>query len=332
MTLEDLYRLLRAGHVQAQGVMDTIGQPLLVLDTSLCVIAANPAFLRAFRVGRDETIGESLTRLGNGQWDIPPLTRLLQNVIPKSAAVIGYEVTHEFPELGQRTMLVTARRLSHPDNNSVNMLVVFDDVTETRRSAATRDLVLAEVEHRLKNFFGLVSALARQIPAVGSAAARYRDQFLDRLEVLTNAELGLFSEDGNELGYLIRTVLAPYEEHVTLQAGPAAHLRQQHVRPLSMVLHELGTNALKYGALSAPSGQLQVGWHRKQDRLVIEWRETGGPVVPPDHVEGFGTSLIRSLVEGALAGTITTRFEPGGLVAEIAIPADPGGTGSSDAT
>lgn len=70
MTLEDLYRLLRSGHVQAQGVVDTMTQPVVVLDRNLCVTAANNAFISTFNVDRDDTLGQNFFDLGNGQWDI----------------------------------------------------------------------------------------------------------------------------------------------------------------------------------------------------------------------------------------------------------------------
>lgn len=142
MNLEDLYRLLRSGHVQALGIVETIDSPILVLDGSLCVVNTNPAFLKHFAVNRDDTVGRELRELGNGQWDIPELTGLLRDVIPKSAALAGYEVTHEFPAIGRRTLLLTARRLCHPDSNSLFMLLVFEDVTDQRSNEMARDLIL----------------------------------------------------------------------------------------------------------------------------------------------------------------------------------------------
>ena len=94
MNLEDLYRLLRAGHVQAQGIVDTLEQPLLVLDQHLSVESGNVAFFRTFCVSKDETVGQPVFDLGDGQWDIPELRKLLSDVVPRSTAVIGYEVRH----------------------------------------------------------------------------------------------------------------------------------------------------------------------------------------------------------------------------------------------
>lgn len=131
-----------------------------MLDEDLCVITANTAFLQTFHVDDDATIGDCLTKLGNGQWDIPDLKKLLHEVMPKSAAVIGYEVTYEFPSLGESTMLVTGRRLSNPDSNSCYLLVVFDDIMEVSNSNAARGLIVAEIEHRVRNFLAMVTALA----------------------------------------------------------------------------------------------------------------------------------------------------------------------------
>jgi PAS domain-containing protein len=104
--------------VQTQGIVDTLQEPLVVLDRSMVVVAANPAFYKAFGAERERTIGQSLFDLGDGQWDITDLRKLLADVLPKAAAIIGYQVDHDFPNIGPRSMIVTARQLSHPDHNS----------------------------------------------------------------------------------------------------------------------------------------------------------------------------------------------------------------------
>ena len=160
MHLEDLYRLLRSEHVQAQGIVDTLNEPLLVLDQNACVLSANRGFYETFRASRDDTVGRSLFLLGNGQWDIPELRRLVGEIVPRTAVVAEYEVSADFPTIGQRTMLVSARRLVHPDNNSTSMLILFEDATEQRRRDAQKDFILAETRHRMKNLLGIVRALA----------------------------------------------------------------------------------------------------------------------------------------------------------------------------
>ena len=188
MTLDDLYRILRSAHVQAQGIVDTLDIPLLVLDQGLCVTAANPAFLDAFAVDRDDTIGQTLFALGNGQWDIPELRTLLAEVVPKAAAVIDYQVTHDFPSIGRRTMLVGARRMAPPGGHGKDMLVTFEDVTESDRKNAERDVLLSETRHRMRNLLAVVRALAGQTRTEGRTGEEYRDALLGPLGALVRAQ------------------------------------------------------------------------------------------------------------------------------------------------
>lgn len=188
MTLEDLYRMLRSGHVQAQGVVDTLDLPIVVLDQDFRVAAANPAFIETFGVERDETIGQRLFALGNGQWDIPDLRTLLADVVPKAAAVIDYKVVHDFPGIGRRTVLVGARRLAHPGSHGKEILVTFEDVTERGRVEAEKDVLLAETRHRMHNLMAVVRALAGQTRTAGRTGEEYRDVFLGRLEALARAQ------------------------------------------------------------------------------------------------------------------------------------------------
>jgi nitrogen-specific signal transduction histidine kinase len=181
MNLEDIYRLLRSEHVQAQGIVDTVQNPLLVLDQDCCVLNASRSFFETFKVNRDETIGQSLFKLGNGQWDIPALRLLLRDVVPKSVVVEGYEVEHDFPVLGRRRMILSARKLFHPDNNSTTLLLSMEDATTRLQKEEERELLLGELRHRVKNLLGVVLALARQTEAAGRTGEEYRDAFLGRL-------------------------------------------------------------------------------------------------------------------------------------------------------
>src|SRR3546814_13494029 len=102
MNMEDLDRLLRTGHVQAQGIVDTVADPLLVLDESLCVQSASRSFFEAVKVERDETIGRRLYEMCTGQRDLPELSRLLMVVILKTTAVRQYEVENALYGPGRR--------------------------------------------------------------------------------------------------------------------------------------------------------------------------------------------------------------------------------------
>lgn len=323
MMLEDLYRLLRSGHVQAQGVVDTMTQPIVVLDQRLYVTTANNAFIKTFQVERDDLLGQSLFDLGNGQWDIRELRDLIAGVIPKAAAVIGFEVKHEFPGIGQRTFLVDARRLIHPDDNSTNILVLFDDVTERQRHDAEMDFVLAETRHRMKNLFAVVRSLALQTEVEGHTAAEYRQTFLGRLDVTLRAQEIAARNEGEDIRDLIQQAIGgAWSERISYD-GPALHIGPSKILAMSMIFHELGTNALKYGALSAGEGTVRITWTlekglRDQTFLVCHWKEQGGPPVHPPEGKGYGTELMEGTA-AHLGGRVELNYPPEGFNAMIRI-------------
>lgn len=117
----------------AEAVVRTIREPLLVLDADLVVQAANPSFYRVFRSDPENTIGQSLFDLGDGQWDIRDLRNLLEEVLPRDKAVEGFEVEHRFSQLGERFMVLNARRLERGDPGRELILLAIQDVTEWKR-------------------------------------------------------------------------------------------------------------------------------------------------------------------------------------------------------
>ncbi|OWW05067.1 histidine kinase [Rhizobium sp. R72] len=324
MLLEDLYRLLRAGHVQAQGIVDTMTQPVIVLDQGMCVSTANHAFLKTFRVERDDIIGESFFTLGNGQWDIDELRRLIELVIPKAAAVIGFEVRHNFPMIGKRTILVDARRLAHPDDNSMSILVIFEDVTEQRRHEAEHDFILSEMRHRMKNLFSVVRVLARATPAEGRTGVDYRDSFLARLEVTLRAQEIAATVDTADLDELIRQSVGEHAAERLHCEGPSVEINPSKVVSMSMIFHELATNAAKYGALTVPDGSLSVEWSvesgpRNRPYVKCVWREENGPPVTPPRHKGYGTELIEGTT-AHIGGNVELNYAAQGLTAIFRFP------------
>ncbi|WDZ81882.1 HWE histidine kinase domain-containing protein (plasmid) [Ensifer adhaerens] len=327
MNLEDLYRLLRNGHLEAQGIIDTVPDPLLLLDQNLRVRTASRAFFSTFKVGHDDTIDEYLYDLGDGQWDIPELRRLLEEVIPKSAAVVDYEVQHDFPRIGRRTMLVSAHRLFRPENNSRFLLLSIVDATQQRKREAEQAVLLGEIRHRMKNLLALVQALARQTTAEGRSGEEYRDAFLGRFNTLVRAHDAAYAqEDQADLKEVLERTLNPYSESpggILIEPGQPVLLEPGQVVSLSLVLHELATNAVKYGALSTKAGKIKIRWKTESaspPRLRLIWRESGGPRVKSPVTMGFGTRLVQFAVSQELRGRVELNYRPGGLVVEIVSP------------
>ena len=121
----------------AMSIVDTVREPLVVLDANLRIKSASKAFFDKFAVSAEETLSKSLYDLGDRQWDIPDLRKLLAEVLPESKKIEDYEVEHEFPKLGRRTMLLNSRRVKQRDGKEPLLLLAIEDVTERKRAEET---------------------------------------------------------------------------------------------------------------------------------------------------------------------------------------------------
>lgn len=122
--------------IVASDIVETIPSALIILDRNLVITSANGVFYQMFRTGRRETEGCHIFELGNRQWNIPALHTLLEDVIPNRASVEKFEVVHDFPTIGQRTMLVNARKISRPGKHDGSILLAIEDVSDERAAYA----------------------------------------------------------------------------------------------------------------------------------------------------------------------------------------------------
>ena len=114
----------------SEAIVNAVRQPLVVLDKDLNVQSANDAFCRTFSVDREKTIHCRIYELGNGQWNIPQLRTLLEDILPHNSSFEGFEVEHVFPEIGRKKMLLNARRLTYDNETTRLILLAIEDVTE----------------------------------------------------------------------------------------------------------------------------------------------------------------------------------------------------------
>src|ERR1041384_6394571 len=138
----------------AQNIVDTVREPLLMLDTTLRVQSANRAFYQTFHVSPEETENHLIYELGNGQWDIPDLRTLLEDIVPKSSVFNDFELVHTFPVIGRRVMLLNARKLK-AGNHGELLVLAMEDVTERRHAEeeVARAKETAEAANRTKSLF-----------------------------------------------------------------------------------------------------------------------------------------------------------------------------------
>ncbi len=150
----------------AQAIVDTVREPLVVLNRDLRVVAASRSFYRVFGAEPQKTQGRLLYELGNGQWDIPALRNLLEDIIPKHRTIEAYEVEHEFPTIGRRVMLLNARQVFDEGNPDVTLLLAIEDVTQRRDAEREKDdllrqkeMLLQEMQHRVANSLQIIASI-----------------------------------------------------------------------------------------------------------------------------------------------------------------------------
>jgi PAS domain S-box-containing protein len=204
------------------------------------------------------------------------------------------------------------------------VLVVVRDITERRRAEAHLQMLMREVNHRAKNILSVVQAIAHQ--TVASSLDEFIARFSERIQSLSASHSLLVRSAWKNvpLTELVRLQLAHFgdllDDRIALSGqdlritAPAAHT-------IGLALHELATNAGKYGALSTTDGHVDIRWQVDGDRFTMSWTERDGPPVAPPERRGFGTMVIDSLVKQSLGGEVQLDFAPAGVAWRVTCPA-----------
>ncbi|UYY77567.1 response regulator [Sphingomonas sp. R1] len=204
---------------------------------------------------------------------------------------------------------------------SVNTQIL--DVTDRVRAEQTQRLLIGELNHRVKNTLASVQAIATQTLRHSSGPSDFAPTFIGRIHALARAHSLLSSTtwQGASLEELVQGQLqtGTIDPARFDTGGPAVDLAPEPALHLALVLHELATNAHKYGALSVPDGRVALHWSMRGDMLDLDWRESGGPVVAPPTRRGFGTALIERSLK-AEGGSAVASYDAGGLAWTLSIP------------
>lgn len=192
------------------------------------------------------------------------------------------------------------------------------DITARRQVEDARNMLMREVDHRARNALTMVQSVLRLTDA--SEPDRYREEVTGRVEAMARAQgsLARSNWEGGVLEDLVREEITPYAPTQRFAvAGPTITLQAEQVQPLSMIIHEMTTNAVKHGALSAPAGSVEVSWMRdRAGQIQLAWQETGGPEVRRPEREGFGSRLIRRLA-AQLGGAVEIDWQVTGVAARL---------------
>jgi two-component sensor histidine kinase len=331
------------GHDLAEAIVDAIREPLLVLDPDMRVIAASRSFYRTFAVTPRKTEGQLVFELGDGQWDIPGLRKVLEDIISKRRTVEAYEVDHEFPSIGRRVMLLNARRVFDEDGSASAILLAIEDVTRRRENDREKDellqqkeILLQEMQHRVANSLQIIaSILLLKARTVQSEETRLHLQDAHQRVMSVATVQGQLHASGLneriEIGpYLtkLRASLAasmigerrPLSIKVQATSGRA---RSSEAVSLGLIVTELVINALKHGFPSGEEGEILVRYQARNSGWQLSVADNGsGPqeaAGEPKHM-GLGTSIVEALAH-QLNGMVHKSSGPQGTTVTITLPA-----------
>jgi two-component sensor histidine kinase len=214
------------------------------------------------------------------------------------------------------------------DGRPKRVIGVNIDITDRKRSEERQRFLVSELDHRVKNVLSTVRAIITQTQEASSSHNDFVTGLNCRMDSLDRTH-ELLSESnwrGASLAEIVRREIAPYAAGNAEAGGPSVTLKAEAIQAVAMVLHELTTNAAKYGAFSNRTGRVSVQWRWPQtgspDRLVIEWKETGGPSVKAPSQSGYGTGIIRELIPFELGGKVDLVFAPEGIRCRLEVPGD----------
>jgi two-component sensor histidine kinase len=324
----------------AQSIVDTVREPVVVLDKELRVIAASRSFYSSFKVSPEETQGRLLYALGDGQWDIPKLRVLLDKIIPEHGVIEDYEVEHDFPNLGHRTMRLNARQVFYEGGADTTILLGIEDVTERHllerqkdELLIQKDLLLNEVQHRIANSLQIIAGIIlSKASTVSSEEARlHLHDTHDRVISFAAVQQQL-----NASGIIGPIEMVPYLKRLSNAlatsmisggrpiamkvVGAGGSLGSRQAESIGLITTELVMNALKHAFPSeSMQGQINIAYDVDGTNWKLSVADNG--IGRPDGVfaqpkTGLGTGIVKALAQ-ELNAKVETVAGPDGTIVSI---------------
>ena len=319
--------------------MDTVREPLVVLDRDLRVVSASRSFYRTFAMEPRNTIGRMFYELDDGQWDIPALRKLLEEIIPDHRTIEAYEVEHDFPTIGRRIMLLNARQVfdeAHPDST---LLLAIENVTQRREAEHEKDellrqkeVLLQEMQHRVANSLQIIaSILLLKARTVQSEETRLhlRDAHERVMSLATvqqqlrASRLGDRIEVGPYLSKLCDSLAASMIGDrrplaLTVEAGDGTAESGAAVS-IGLIITELVINALKHAFPPGRQGEILVRYEAREDdwRLSVSDTGIGRQDLHERAHSGLGTSIVEALARQLYARVELSSGPQGTIVAIV---------------
>ncbi len=319
---------MRDSEARLRSLVDTAVDAIIVADAAGLIVSANPAAARMFRLADPQ----AMQGMALGALMPEAMASRHAGFLASHAATGGAGTMRAIGVPGRELLARRADGEAFPAEISVGSFIadgarfftgVLRDASDRRAAEERQALLTREVDHRAKNALAVVLSLLRLTPR-NLPPADFAEAVEGRITALARAHSLLASQRwaGTDLRLLAEGEMAAFGGRCDI-GGPAVQLAPRAAQPVAMLLHELATNAAKHGALSAPGGRVAIDWaFDPTGNLLLQWREKGGPPVPPPPEPGFGMRLLHSVVERQLAGTLQLDWPAEGLHASVLLPAE----------
>jgi PAS domain S-box-containing protein len=295
-------------------------------DSDVMHVSEGYAVLHGLPEGTVETT-RSVWRARAHPEDLVRVEEVQRQAFHKQLSEFGIE--YRISRSGESRWIESRSFISYNPNGSPRRVIGINiDVTERKRAEDQQRVLVAELDHRVKNVLATVSAIVTQTQDAGGSTVDFVAALDSRIKSLARAHelLSQSRWSGVSLAEIAWCEFAPYSADNVECSGPNVTLKAEAAQAMAMVLHELTTNAAKYGAFSDRTGRVLLRWrwleNGSQGRLAIEWREIGGPPVLAPQQSSYGTTIIRELIPFEFGGTVELTFPGDGVRCRIEIPAE----------
>lgn len=292
------------------------------VDLATGMVRGTPQFFRLFGLEpADDPVPIEAMRAIRHPDDVKRVVRGFHEAVESGTDYYENEYRIFRPDGELRWIFGRGRVVRDASGKPVRYSGVDIDITERKRMEERQKLLVAELNHRVKNTIATIQSIAKQSLANGRPLEEAREAFLRRLQALAHAHGLLTASEwrGARLSALVEDELKPYGEQARF-GGEDLMLAPRAALIVRLVLHELATNAVKHGALGVAGGRIDVVWRIRRERFRLSWRERGGPAVPPPARRGFGSSLLERAAAYELQGQADLEFAAKGVRYELDAP------------
>jgi PAS domain S-box-containing protein len=317
-----------------QSIIDTIRDPLVVLEHDMRIVTASKAFLTIFGIAEAETHGRRVSELGQHQWDVPALRDLMERVLSEDKPIESFEIEDDFPDLGRRTFNLNARKIFRPGNHVHRMLLVFEDVTDRKQRERDAQMLTNEISHRIKNnlqiIVGLIAYEARSMaqPFVqGYNAMQARigaiAQLYDLISQSSHGQTVAVDAYLREIAKTMSASLLGNNSGIKIEIkAEALYIDPDRAVPFGLLVNELATNAIKH-AFPHGTGRVVLSVEQVGDQIELTVADDGVGMRERDSAkipEKRGSNYVAIFVR-QLGGTVVpSGSEETGTIVRIRLP------------